>query len=63
VQRTSKPPLARTVSGGFSFWPAQLAASMITVRVLAAVLPQVSVATQQLFWLIVVDDGKLRAEI
>jgi len=34
VQRTPKPPLARTVSGGFSFWPAQLAASMITVLVL-----------------------------
>jgi hypothetical protein len=39
------PPLARTVSGGFSFWLAQLATSMITVRVLVAVLPQVSVAT------------------
>jgi len=42
VQRTSKPPLARTVSGGFAFLPAQLAAPMITVRVLVAVLPQVS---------------------
>jgi len=33
------------------------------VRVLVAVLPQVSVATQQLFWLIVVDDEKPQAEI
>jgi len=50
----------------FAHWTTdeeEAAALMIMVRVLVAVLPQVSVATQQLFWLIVVDDEKPRAEI
>jgi hypothetical protein len=40
-----------------------VAASIITVRVFVAVLPQVSVATQQLTRLVVVDDEKPRVEI